>query len=154
MKFPIKQQKCTSSVYNYSLFVLYFCFLYFIMRMMQEVINFILSWTKVETFHPFSLWDCCVFGFTTRRVWWQESAGSPPTRRGLKIFWRKFYTSAWTTDHLLITEQIQSPLNSEAHYILYVKLKIPNTSYTTVLIKVSDITRSQNHPVQNERFIA
>jgi len=84
---------------------------------------------RLKTFHPFSLWDGCVFGFTTRRVWWQESAGSPPTRRRFRIFRRKFYSSAWTTDLRLIMEQIQSTLNSEAHYILYVKLKIPNTSY-------------------------
>lgn len=97
---------------------------------------------RLKTLHPFSLWDDCMFGFTTRRVWWQESVGSPPVRRHFKIFWRKFYTSAWTIDRPLIMGHIQSTLNSEAHYILYVKLKIPNTSsYTTLLIKASDMTR-------------
>jgi len=43
--------------------------------------------------------------------------------------------------------------------MLYVKLKIPNTSsYTTVLVKVSDMNAppplSQNNPVQNVHFIA
>jgi hypothetical protein len=96
---------------------------------------------RLKTFHPFSLWDGSVFGFTTRLVWWQESFGSPPTRRSFKIFWRKFYTSAWTIDRPLIVEQIKSTPNSEAHYVLYVKLKILNNSpYTTILINASDMT--------------
>lgn len=147
-----------SSVYNYSLLVVYFLPVFhnaYNARSYKFYAGLNKGRKRLKTFNPFSLWDGCVFGFTTRRVWWQESVGSPPTRRRFKIFWRKFYTSAWTIDRPLIMEQVQSMLNSEAHYTLYVKLKIPNTSsYTTVLIKASVMIPSQNHPVQNVRFIA
>jgi hypothetical protein len=50
-------------------------------------------------------------------------------------------------------ELIQSTPNSGAYYIFYVKLKIPDTSCTAVLIKASDMFFPLTHPLQNPRFI-